>query len=129
MLIADKFLYIAGYHTGEHHTESHESGTNGVMCGLLLAFTEKHHEESKGRKSEAVAELFDGDAGGDQPHVGRVGKCEIHVDEVGEVHGGSHPPYPVFQALTGHENSTEDSADGKGNKADDPVYSADLDRA
>lgn len=83
MLVTDEFLYVTGDHTGEHHAECHESGTNGVMCGLLLPFTEEHHEEGKGSKTESVAELFEGNTGGDQPHVGRAGKREIHVHEVG----------------------------------------------
>lgn len=129
MLIADKFLDVTGYHAGKHHAESHESGTNGIVCGLLLSFAEKHHEKGKGCKSETVAELFDGDTRGDQPHFGRPSECEIHVHEVGEIHGGRHPPYPVFQALTSHENASEDTSDGEGDETDNSVYRADLNRA
>lgn len=127
MLVTDEFLYIPRYHSGKHHPEGHESGTNGIVCGLLLAFAEKHHEEGKGCKPEAVAELFDGDARGNQPHIRRMSKSEIHVDEVREVHGGRHPPYPMFQALTSHENATENTADCKSDEADYPIYGADLD--
>ena len=65
MLVADQFLDIAGDHAGEHHAEGHESGANGVVGGLLRAFTEEHHEVGEGRETESVTELFDGDGGGD----------------------------------------------------------------
>ena len=58
-------MNIAGDHAGEHHAEGHESGANGVVGGLLRAFTEEHHEVGEGRDTESVALLFDCDGGGD----------------------------------------------------------------
>ena len=95
-MVADQFLDIARDHAGEHHAEGHESGANGVVGGLLRAFTEEHHEVGEGGEAETVAELFDSDTGRNEPHGGWMGKCQIDVDEVGKVHGGGHPPNPVL---------------------------------
>ena len=65
-MVADQFLDIARDHAGEHHAEGHEAGANGVVGGLLWAFTEEHHEVGEGRETESVTELLYKDANIDE---------------------------------------------------------------
>ena len=83
---------IAGDHAGEHHAEGHESGANGVVGGLLRAFTEEHHEVGEGRETEPVTELFDGDAARYDSYTFRSGEREIQIHDIGQVHGNGHGP-------------------------------------
>ena len=108
--VADEFLYPARHHAGEHHAECHEAGTEGVVGCLLLACAEEHHEVGEGGETKAVAQLLDGDAGGNYRFAFGMGVCQIEVDKVREIHGADHLPQALPQSAPGNEDTAQDAA-------------------
>ena len=113
--VADEFLYPAGHHAGEHHAECHEAGAEGVVGSLLLACAEEHHEVGEDGETKAVAQLLDGDAGGNHRFAFGMGVCQIEVDKVREIHGADHLPQAPPQAAPGNEDAAQDAARREGN--------------
>ena len=124
--VADGFLDVAGDHAGEHHAEGHEGGADGVVGGLVGTVGEVDEEEHVGGEAEAVAELFDEDAGIDEEEAGRGGVAEEDIDGIGHRDGEDHGPEPVAEALTGDGDAAEDAAQGETNDAGGALGKANL---
>ena len=64
--VAHLCLKPSGGHTGQHHPQGHESRTDGIIGRAALPLGNDVDEEKRvGRKAEAVTQLFDSHAGGD----------------------------------------------------------------
>ena len=82
----------SGYHARQHHTECHESGADGVMCGFALALAEVEHIEHVGGEAKSVSELLDEDTGADNEKIGRLCDTEEYVNEVRDCNSPDHRP-------------------------------------
>ncbi len=78
------------------------SAMNAVQIGIVgcfeFTFGEVRHVEHVGRETEAVAELLDGDGGGDGKQIVGLGNGKIDKRQAWQSHASCHPPDGFFQA-------------------------------
>ncbi len=119
--VAQRLLQIAGKHARYHHAERHEGGADGIVRGLELAFGEVHHVEHIGGEAEAIAELVEGNGGGDEPQAGGLRDGEVDECQAGQGQGACHQTDGTFQSDAGGIQSAQDAAHGEGDDTDGAI--------
>ena len=118
MRITKLLLQPAAPHSGQHHAQRHEAGADGVMRRLMLAARDVNHVEKKRGGTEAVAELFDGDARANCKQISRLRIREPDENRVRQVNRQQHRPEPGFQPASRRDKSSEQRAENECDETD-----------
>ena len=72
VVVSQVLLQPSGSHSRNHHAKRHKSGTDGIVCRLVLAVGKVNEVEHVGCESETVSELFDEDANVDKKIISQI---------------------------------------------------------
>lgn len=80
VVVSQVLLQPSGSHSRNHHAKCHKSGTDGIVCRLVLAVGKVNEVEHVGCESETVSELFDEDANVDKQQGIRLCIAEVYIN-------------------------------------------------
>lgn len=82
VVVSQVLLQPSGSHSRNHHAKRHKSGTDGIVCRLVLAVGKVNEVEHVGCESETVSELFDEDANVDKQQGIRLCIAEVYINKI-----------------------------------------------
>ena len=122
--VAQGGLQESGNHAWQGEAQTHDSGEEGVVGCLVLAFGTLEDIDGVGGKSETVAKLFEAYAASDDPETGGGRKGQPDVEKVWQIDGQRHGDEAAAESETRDGHASEYASNDEGYDAPSAIEEA-----